>query len=57
MALTNRTTAHRVLDETSSDLTVTDPDLLGSYAHDESRFTAHAVLPGAGSVWAGRRLS
>lgn len=43
MTLTSRTAADRVLDEISSDITITDPDLLGSYAHDESRFTAHAL--------------
>jgi len=44
VTLTSRTAADRVVDEISSDITIIDPDLLSSYAHDESRFTVHAFV-------------
>jgi len=43
MTATGRTALPEVLRELPADIVLTDPDVLGSYAHDESRFTEYAI--------------
>jgi len=43
MTATGRTAPREVLRELPADSVLIDPDVLGSYAHDESRFTEYAI--------------